>query len=196
MTRFRDQAIEIMVDRVSLDLNGFTVSICVGVICGIEEGNDAINADLKSNVRIDNGTVKRAGRFCIRTGANSEIRNVQAEDCYVGIDVGPGSRVLNVGVTDSGLYGIGLGEGSLLKGSTVTNSADAGVRVGEVALLVDSVIQNNQKAVGGIGANVARRGGYRGCVITENNSGAEEQSISPALLDLGGNVCGTDTTCP
>jgi hypothetical protein len=187
--------IEIAADRVTLDLNGHTVGICIGVICGITGSADAIKADAASGVRIHNGTIEGALGACIHAGSQAMVRDLHVEGCANGIVVGAESRIHEVTVTNSGQDGIHVGQGSLIESSVVTGSGGDAVVADQSLLLVDSLIRDNQGAIAGVLPTLFSHGGYRGCVITANGP-AEEQPISLIFRDLGGNFCGSDTVCP
>lgn len=189
-------AIQITADRVSLDLNGFSVTMCVGVICAIGDGFDAIHASETTGIRIHNGTVQGSKKICINVGNHAQLRDLNILDCSYGIFTGSYVQISNVNVVDSEFNGVYMGIGSLLTQSTVTGSGSYGVKVAQDGLVVDSIIRKNQGAIEAQVISPYTRGGYHGNVFTENNGNNEDQLIGPALKDLGGNICGTDTACP
>jgi len=210
-------AIDITADRVSLDLNGFAVTICVGVFCGIGDGNHAIQAFVSNELRIHNGLVQGAIQTCIGAGNYSQLRNLIIKDCGIGIGAGSFARISDVTVIDSTSVGVNMGHNSVLARSTVSGSGGFGVwmdinsvlarstvsesggfavSVISSALIVDSVLDNNSKGAIAASAVSNLKGGYRGNIITRNDPTNEDQNITSILLNLGGNICGTDTICP
>ena len=167
-------AIEITADRVSLDLNGFSLTICPG-ICAIGDGFDAIQASGKVDIRIHNGTIQGSKQACIRVGDYAQLRNLNIRDCNTGLYTGSRAQISNVNVIDSESIGVHMRQGSLLSHSTVAGSGSYGIQIIDDVLIVDSVIQNNQ---GGIAiADITRdgAGGYRGSVFTSNSGTDEDQ---------------------
>jgi hypothetical protein len=189
--------IDITADGVSLDLNGFTVGACLGGgVCGTGTA-DAITAGGQSLAHIHGGVVRGAGYACVRGGTRAVIEDLRISGCDGdGIVTGSHARIARVHVSDVEEQGVDVQIGSVLQDSIVTGSGSYGVTVYFSALVVDSLIDNNAGAIGATGFSGATKGGYRGCVITRNAGTDEEQSISPAMRDLGGNTCGSDTVCP
>lgn len=189
--------ITITTDRVSLDLAGFTVGACLGAGLCATGNASAIAASGVSNLRIHDGVVQGSGGACIFAGGHAVLDDLRVTDCGGnGISAGSYSRVVGVSVSDVDDIGVSLQIGSVLQDSVVSSSGSYGVVVYFNALLVDTVIADNEGAIAASGISGASSGGYRGCVITRNAGAEEVQSISPALLDLGGNICGNDTDCP
>lgn len=188
--------VDITADRVSLDLNGFTVGACVsGLSCGI--GTAAlVDAFGGTDVRVHGGLVTGAGGTCVRITGRGDVRDLQVVGCERGISVGPDSRVADVTVADSAGVGITLGRASVLRDSVVTGSGESAVRVSFNALVLDTVIRGNEGAFSASGVGVFTAGGYRGCVITENDGVNEVQPINGLMRSLGQNVCGSDSSCP
>ncbi len=189
-------AIDITADRVSLDLNGFAVTICVGVFCGIGDGNHAIQALVSNELRIHNGLVQGAIKNCIVVGSHAQLRNLIIKDCGIGIGAGSFARISDVAVIDSTGHGVSMGLNSVLARSTVSGSGLFAVSVDSSALIVDSVLDSNGGAIGTSGFINFLKGGYRGNIITRNDGKNEDQQITSVMENLGGNICGTDTTCP
>lgn len=188
--------IEIGADDVTIDLNGFRVGHCPdGGFCFPGAAN-GIDGSGFTGLHLHGGTVMGSQGTCIHFTGRASLRDLEVEGCATGIDVGDGSRVQAVRVAGSTGEGIQLGRGGLLEDSTVVGSGATAVRVVFSALLTNTVIQGNVGAVISGGAAVWTGGGYRGCLITENNGTSEVQPISVIVQDLGGNICGSDSVCP
>ncbi len=88
--------------------------------------------------------------------------------------------------------------GSLVHGSTIVIGGEYGIdEEAPGALGVDGAASDNDGAIirGAFAAWIS--GGYRGCVITGNDGTEEVQPITAGgVLNLGHNVCGSDTICP
>ena len=93
---------------------------------------------------------------------------------------------------DNGIFGLNLeNEGSLVRGCTVTGSGSSGIRVlGNSTILGNTIMDN-----AGVGLTGSIGTGYRKNVFVENNGGSANPQVSGGV-DLGDNVCGTNTTCP
>jgi hypothetical protein len=169
-------------ERVTLDLNGFSVGPCLGVtfpaICfpGTEP---AIGVDQDYiDLTVRNGSVIGSGGdgLYLRLSPGSVVEGVRARgNANSGMEIGPGSLVRNV-VSEDNLYGFFVAAGTLIEAS---------------------VIRGNELSA--IGQQLGPNGsaGYRGCVITENGTpAAEAQPINANVKSLGNNLCGSDSVCP
>ena len=162
------EAIVVGADDVTIDLNGFTISSAGGAV------TDGIGVGLQKNVEIRNGTVRGFSRHGIfATGPSQNVRTI-------------GIRAIG-----NGLSGIELqGPGDLVEGCFALGNA-VGFRVGDGSLVFDSVARSNSIAGLLAGANA----GYRSNVFTLNNGSDAAAQVSGGL-QLGTNVCGSDTVCP
>lgn len=190
--------VDITADRVTLDLNGFTVGACLsGLACGIGGANAIQAGNLIRHMKVHNGVVAGAGGVCIVTGVHAVLEDLRIQGCgNDGIRVQEDSQISHVNVADVARFGITTGSGVLLKNSTISGSGEDGVYVGFNTWLIDNVIRNNKGAItAGSGATYTK-GGYRGCLITQNDGFNEVQPIASPVRDMGQNVCGSDTVCP
>ena len=161
-------AISVNSNDVTIDLNGFTIVGGGGTI------NDGISIAGFKNVEIRNGTIRGFTRNGIFTNISTQFIRV-------------------IGVTAAGNVGHGIdlqGQGNIVDGCTVLGN-NIGIRVFEGSLVINSIARGNTiwglALVGG--------SGYRSNVFTSNNGGDANAQVSGGL-QLGTNVCGTDTTCP
>jgi hypothetical protein len=168
-------------DRVSLDLNGFTVGFCLDVtlpqIC-LQGSEPAIGVDEdRDQVAVRNGVVVGGGNdgVWLRLTTSSVVENVRVTGSLDGITVGPGSLVRN-SVTEGNVRGLSIAAGTLVE-STV-------IRGNSTSAILMQFGPNGQT-------------GIRGCAITQNGTPAVEvQPMNANVRDLGGNLCGSDTVCP
>jgi nitrous oxidase accessory protein NosD len=164
--------IYIMASDVTLDLNGFTVfsSTCSSFTDGIFVGPDAVNAEIR------NGTVRD---FC-RHGIFS-------------LTSAPGVRVIGMRVLSNAANGLNLeGAGHLVQGCTVSDNGSAGVR----ALGESAIIGNNIRNNAGVAIIFGASCGYGMNTLTGNNGGNTNPQVSGPGVEIGLNLCGTNTVCP
>ncbi|MEZ4291229.1 MAG: hypothetical protein R3E53_12125 [Myxococcota bacterium] len=188
--------LEVTADRVDVDLNGFTLGYCtVTFFCfsGSANGIDAGTADF---LRVGNGVVRGAGGDCIDAGNHAVVEDLIVEGCNSGIRVGENARIQRVSVANSTSNGIVIYPGGLLSDSSVTGSGFSGVHYRQSVLIVDSIIRGNESAITTSAFSLYDRAGYRNTVITGNNGSQEDRGINGNLVDLGGNLCGSDAICP
>jgi parallel beta-helix repeat protein len=125
-------AIEVVVDDVTIDLNGFAIVarfaclVPIGQPCPREGvGVDATGRD---NVAVVNGTVRGMGTDGIRLGDNGRVEKVRAlANGSFGIRVGESSTVTGNTVTDNGDDGILASEGSIVTGNTARRNGGDGL---------------------------------------------------------------------
>jgi hypothetical protein len=207
-------AIEIRADAVQLDLNGFRLlgpQRCSGdppataVTCmpagsaGVGVHFDVALQSLRG-ARIRNGTIEGFHSSGILCRSPCEIEQIQTRHNGVGLSAAPHSTVhdvvaeLNAGigilsesrtqvshvnVSANGSWGLRLGPGSILSDCNASRNALVGLWV------VPAVPGDDSAAVA-----------YRDCVFVRNNGGNANAQVAATALSLGGNICGTDTTCP
>lgn len=197
--------VRITASRVTLDLNGFTVGACVGGgLCGTGSSGLGIDGAVETaHVTVRNGIVSGVGNHCVALSDRSRVDSVHAVGCgQGGILVGGSSLVVDSVVSDNGSTGVYLSTGSLLRDSTVSNNGGSGVLLfNEASLVLNTVIRGNQGAFRASGSGGRRASGYRACILADNDpNNAEVQPIvseaGGQILNLGNNVCGSDTTCP
>jgi hypothetical protein len=113
----------------------------------------------------------------------------------VGILVGEGS-ILEANTADNnGGFGMQTGGGTVIRGNSVAfNGASVGIG-GINAFGGSTIVHNAVYRNRGVGLNLDPDGGYGDNVLTLNNNGADNPQVAGGL-QIGTNVCGTNTTCP
>lgn len=160
--------IRIDADNVTLDLNGFTLYGGGGLIA------DGVQIANHSNIEIKNGTIRGFTRHGIFTNINTHF-----------------IRVINVRAIGNAIFGVDLqGGGNLIDGCTAINNV-VGLSASDGSLVVNSVARSNSS----FGMSLGLNAGYRSCVLTGNNGGNANAQVSNGI-QLGSNICGTDTVCP
>lgn len=192
-------AIVVTAPRVTLDLNGFSISFCTDprlCLLGEAPGIDATGQD---DVRIRNGTVVGSGGSCIVAGERAIVEDMRVVSCGDdGVAVSDSSLVVAVIADGVVASGVQMGMNSIVKNSVLTRSGSGVSILGGVGLIENCVVSENQVAITGNTVANQFRGGYRGSVITRNAGFVEVQPIDTAanVQSLGGNICGSDTVCP
>lgn len=200
-------AIQVAVDNVTIDLNGFSI-LGPNIANGFGEG---ISASSYTNVAVLNGTVRGMGsrgvflgnkaraeglRLIsnsdgIQVGVDSLVREVTAlANRVTGIYVFGKSTVANSVANQNGWEGIFAGDDCLIEGNTVQRNGSYGISVGGSSTLLHNTISGN----GDFGVLAGSRTGYAGNVISDNKVVSGPQ-VSGGL-QMGTNVCGSDTVCP
>jgi hypothetical protein len=147
-------AIAIIVDNVTLDLNGFSILGSDGATF-----NDGVFASDVSNLTVANGIVHGMVMNGLRLGNNSRVYKVQAiENNGLGIHVGNWSLVSN-SIAELNGGGIVAGDGSSVQGNVVQNNKGQGIQSGGGSLISGNAVRANSTI--GIGC-----GG--GCTISGN----------------------------
>lgn len=131
------------------------------------------------------------------SGATISGNNV-SQNNRNGIDTrGEGSTI--TGNTSTGNHGHGMnaGYGSTVSGNTVRGNGGDGIIDSEGTFNTGggSIIGNTLQANSGFGLNLKTDTGYANNVITQNNGGNANPQTSGGI-EIGTNLCGTDTTCP
>jgi hypothetical protein len=190
-------AIWISSDRVTLDLNGFGIEYCPGgSFCQIGASAAGIFGSTRRGVVVRDGSITGAGEQCVALGPEALVEDLYARRCNVGVYVGEGSRVQRVAAEGNRAFGLEVGAGSIVSQSSVSGGR-VGISFHKGVLVLDSSIRKTSEcALCNRSSGAWTKGGYRGCLITENGANEEVQVISGGLVDLGGNLCGTDTVCP
>lgn len=206
--------IVVTANNVTLDMAGFSVGCPVLPIQACNLNGDEIGIDATDQVGfvLRDGRIIGANGIAVRTGLSARVERIEVRSSgSVGILAGTKSHIESSTVTGSNALGITAETGSRIVNCIVTETTgdgiviSAGVAQGNVSrqntnrgiitngasLVVDNVASAN----GGVGLSSSFDTGYRGNVFNDNNGG-EETQVSGAGLDLGGNVCGNDTTCP
>jgi hypothetical protein len=154
-------AIDVKMNHVTIDLNGFAISGPGGSTTGT-----GINGPNAGALTVENGSITgfgAGGGAGVYTGNNGIVRNVQADANGVGIETGIGSVISGNTVNGNSADGIGCngsGGGCLISGNTIDN--------------------NGAYGIGGADATT----GYRGNVLNGNSGGPAFGGTS-----MGNNIC-------
>jgi len=158
-------------DNVTIDLNGFNVVSNGGVLI------DGIGVGNRQNVTIKNGTVRGFTRHGILAVAGSGTVSL------IGV------RLIGNAFSGAELQG----SGNLVDGCTAVSNG-MGIRASVGSLVINTIARNNT----GVGIHMDTNGGYRSNVLTGNNGGDANAQVGggTGAMQLGTNVCGSDTVCP
>jgi len=97
---------------------------------------------------------------------------------------------------NGGFVGLGLGSGGTASGNTVSSNANFGVSAGFGVTVLGNSIRNNGKTGLAFGNGA---GAYGNNALTGNGGGDDAPTypqVSGNAVQIGTNLCGTDTTCP
>jgi parallel beta-helix repeat protein len=173
-------AINILANDVTLDLNGFTVQgTNGGVGIGISAG--AVN---QRNVTIKNGTVRGFASDGISLFGNGHIvTDVKAEaNGLSGIDVFQGSIIERCTATGNAQHGINTGKGCAIKDNVCTTNTLAGIHAGQSC----TILQNTCNGNGTFGVQVDQ-----GSTIVQNTC-SENTSVG---IEMGGRCLAQQNSC-
>jgi parallel beta-helix repeat protein len=200
-------AIQVTADNVTIDLNGFSI-IGPNIANGFGEG---VSAGSRTNIAVLNGTVRGMGSSGvylgnkaraeglrlisntdgIRIGVDSLVQNITAlGNRITGVDLFGKSTLLNSVVTQNGEDGILAGDECLLQGNIVLGNGRYGISVEGSSTVLHNTVTGN----GDFGLLLGSRTGYAQNVVAENKIISGPQ-VSGGL-QMGTNVCGSDTICP
>ena len=217
--------IEVNTSSVSIDLNGFEIvrSGCEGATtdCKPEVGSSGtgIKGD-NYGISLRNGSVTGMG-YGIQLGSTlgdqAVVKNLRVRWNRIhGIQVGTGAIVSGNSVYANGGKGILAGNGAIISGNTISTNGEDGINSSAFSVITansvsdngartildknygilvgpGSIVQNNTASFNtGYGLAFTGPSGYRGNVVVANVQG----TIKGTGIDLGGNLCGTDDTCP
>lgn len=192
-------------DRVTLDLNGFSLrgpNFCVNPTteqCSNPGTGIGIQATALSNhITIKNGHIERMGSDGVQLIAGpGQIYGLNIEHCGDdGIQAGFAVNIYDNTLRRNGANGILLATSGNIHDNLVELNGSAGVRAeteieAAAFLLVNNVIVRNA----GFGLALGSAVGYRSNVMRLNNGGNANPQVSGGL-ELDSNVCGLSTTCP
>ena len=160
-------AIDVQVDGVTIDLNGFTIRgpvVCTGnglsattcSIFGIGNGVRSTNA----NVTVRNGIIRGLGNHGVSlTGSGARLETLIAvSNGQRGIDVGPTASIEGCMAIRNGTNGFGLGRNSALSQSVALTNGSTGI-----VASFGAEISRNSSALNGGGISASR-----GSVIADN----------------------------
>ena len=134
-TSVNQTLIDVNVNTVSIDLNGFSLQgpvTCSGftLTCSASGTGDGIDANTAENVTIRNGAIIGMGDDGVRVGIGAYIEElIVAENAGAGIEaLSSGSVLRRLSVRENGGNGVSLGLGSsYIMDSTVYNNGNQGV---------------------------------------------------------------------
>ncbi|MBY0401960.1 right-handed parallel beta-helix repeat-containing protein [Myxococcota bacterium] len=149
------------------------------------------------NATITSSSARRNGGAGIVGNSGSQVGNcVASENTGTGIVLSVAGTVVASSAYNNDGSGISAGAGSTIRFNSAYSNADAGI----FASAGSQVIGNTARANTGFGLQLGDDVGYRENVLTSNNGNVETQIgtilVSDTPINLGSNVCGTDTTCP
>jgi Right handed beta helix region len=188
-------AILITVNKVTLDLNGFTIT-GPGTGTGIGIHGAPINGfPSTSDAVVSNGYVTKMGSHGIQFDSGIRIEGVHSfRNGGEGIHVSNGNIILNNTVNDNSSNGIHIGNASTVIGNVVAVNGGDGIKEGYIgdpatgSLVKDNMITRNI----GVGLHLAADSGYANNVLTNNNGGGPQVQGG---MQIGPNLCGTGL-CP
>lgn len=188
-------AIQITADNVTLDLNGFSIlgpTSCTGSPPTCTATGTGIGVfSIGINVTVRNGTVRGMGASGIELLHDSRVVEVYVRsNGSAGINTGDSSEVRRCMALLNGDDGIRTSVGMIIGNHARINAGD-GIEAASGSTVLDNVATQN----GAFGLNLGSTAGYGGNVLTFNNGGNLSPQVSGGL-ELGDNVCGTNTTCP
>jgi parallel beta-helix repeat protein len=157
-------AIEIMVNDVTLDLNGFTIfgpNVCTSAAgsttCALSGSGYGINAVNRTRITIANGTVRGMGALGISSGA--------------------GCRLENLHVANNGATGIFFGSSCVVRRCTVSLNGANGIEGGAVSRVAENVVHQNA----GDGIDLAFGASIEGNSVFDNDV-AGIRAVPPGVI--------------
>jgi len=198
--------IRINADRVTLDLNGFSIdgpNFCLDPAsdpCSDPGVGIGIYATSSSGyITIRNGHVIGLGGDGVRLRAGpGKVHNLSIEHAGEdGIQAGFAVNVYDNNIRRNGEHGINLTSTGNVHHNTSTKNGEAGIHAASTTTdLVKAVIADNLVTENGAeGLVLDSSVGYRSNVIRLNNGGDANPQVSGGI-ELGLNVCATNTACP
>jgi hypothetical protein len=205
--------IEVTGDDVTLDLGGFAIGcpVLVGQACPGGGSADGIAASAADGLVVRNGRIVGTGGDGVSAGNRARIERVEVRIAGdAGIRVGGGSHVEACTVIDSNADGIVASASARIADNMVADNDDDGVQIASGNVLGNTIRGNggrgvfaNQRVHVADNAILENTGlaidgpaaAYRGNLLAGNNGNLETQ-VGGGALDLGGNACEGDLTCP
>jgi hypothetical protein len=216
-------AISIESSDVDLDLGGFALigpSVCGGFpfACAPSGTGSGIRSLAEDRTRVHHGAIRGFGRVGILLQADSKVVDVTVSNCAQGgISSGTGSLISDNAVSVNGGPGIQLATG-VVRDNSVRGSVFFGIYVSSNATVVNNTVSQTQSSGGnpgigisvgdtstvagntltsnqGLGLSLSPFSGFHGNVISGNNGIGNTPQTSGGI-QIGPNLCGTDTTCP
>jgi hypothetical protein len=214
-------AIQITADNVTLDLNGFAIAgptVCQGNPFTCTPSGTGVGI-LSSNrhTEVSNGTVSGMGSTGLLVGFAGSVERVRAvSNGSTGISGTTFCSVRNNLARSNGGAGIAVSFGSNVIGNVAGVNAAAGIFVGGAGHVTHNSVTSNggngiqctnagdggcvvsENSVAkndGFGLLLTPNSGYVQNVITQNNGGTGNPQVSGGI-EIGTNLCDTNTTCP
>jgi hypothetical protein len=213
--------IDVTANDVAIDLGGFTIgstNSCSGPpsvasTCTVNDNAaDGIHS-VGLRTRVRDGAVVGMGGSGLQLDAQAEVDHVEVanngdrgiqissgqvtdssafDNFYFGIYVlsGPGLVERSVAATN-GFTGILVTNGEIAHSQSTDNASAGLVIQGSGSLAIGNLVLGNV----GFGISAVAGSGYAQNVINNNHGGNANAQVASGN-NLGGNVCGTDTTCP
>jgi hypothetical protein len=168
------RGVEITVDHVTLDLNGFSI-FCTPAVgtdpdlpCPDAGGLNPIGIDAtdRLNVAVENGSVRGIGGHGIRAGNHCRVRNVRLfRNLFNGMELGNDCTVESVDASENGATGMLMGGASTVSNSVATDNS-TGIAVGEGSTVTNSTARGNS-----VGFTTSWGTTFRGCTAFSNAAG-------------------------
>ena len=169
--------IEIASGGVTLDLMGFSV---IGTGSGVEYGINTSGSSL-SGVTVRNGVVRGWAANGIEFSGTTDSPHIEGIHAVsnggIGINTGPGSRVLNCTVESNASIGMIIGAGSAAEGCVARDNVGVGIQTSSGCSLRGCVASLNDDDGFSLGINSAA---YE--CVSYNNSGTGFVGSSAAVL--------------
>lgn len=170
----------------------------ITAVKAFENGTDGMFADegsiISGNTAAHNG---RIGIFALARGVLI-IGNTAVENGDDGIRAGVHNTIKdNTSILNQG-NGIHGAVDSTISGNTVGQNGEVGIIVTQGCLVIGNNVSGN------VGVGLASLGfrtatGYKDNTFVDNNGDNDNPQINPSLgvvIEIGTNICGTNTTCP
>lgn len=196
--------IVVSAEFVSIDLNGFSIigtTTCSNVpvdACAPLGTGRGITSDFRGT-SVSNGVVRGAGLFGVLLSSDGgTIESVRAQDngstglAVSALSEDAGGAIRNSVSNRNGGDGVFVGNGGLAFGNVAYGNAQYGLHALEGSRVVGNTLRLNFS----FGLLCSEGTGFADNVITGNAQGDANPQTNAFCIDMGGNVCGTDTSCP
>jgi hypothetical protein len=216
-------AISIESSDVDLDLAGFAVigpAACGGFpfACAPSGSGSGVRSLVEDRTAVHDGSIRGFGRVGILLQSDSRITGVTVSNCaqgginagtgslisdnVVSLNGGPGIQLVsgvvrNNSVRGSVFFGIYVSSNATVVNNTVIQTQSSGanpgvaISAGDTCTVIGNTVTGNQ----GLGLSLSPFTGFHGNVISGNNGFGNPPQTSGGI-ELGPNLCGTDTVCP
>ncbi len=219
----QQNAIVITADNVSVDLNGFSIigtTVCSGQGSDISCSPTSFTQGVRSsnnNTTVRNGAVSGMGNSGVSLrGQNNIVENIHAtSNGGDGIFAGQTCVVTHSTAARNGGDGIETGDYCTIDNNSANNNDESGISTGSACTVTNNSVSENDEGVLGRGGvtligNTAHENtsygfllnsiaGYKNNVLTANNGNGFGSNANPEVsggIQIGQNLCGSDTVCP